>query len=133
MEDRDYECLTYAPPYTEINRQESADKINDPVASGEAQAGRAVGAAGGSGNMNTTWTIAGQPPEKRRNIHFTFRNSYRFDRRSDTLSRCSYELFSSCAAISERTWSMSNSSALLTKSSSECCGNAPGELYNMTP
>jgi len=42
------------------------DKINDPVASGEAQAGRVVGAAGGSGNMNTTWTIAGQPPEERK-------------------------------------------------------------------
>jgi hypothetical protein len=63
------------------------DKINDPVASGEAQAGRAVGAAGGSGKMNTTWTIAGQLPKIRKSIHFTFRNSYRFDRRSDTLSR----------------------------------------------
>ena len=50
-------------PYTEIDRQKSADKINDPVASGEAQAGRAVNAAGGSGNMNTTWTIAGQLPK----------------------------------------------------------------------
>ena len=50
-------------PYTEINRQKSADKINDPVASGEAQAGRAVGAAGGCGKMNTTWRIAGQPPK----------------------------------------------------------------------
>jgi len=87
MEGRDWCCGTWTPPYTEINRQKSSGKINDPVASGEAQAGRAVGAAGGSGNMNTTWTIAGQPPEKRRNIHFTFRNSYRFDRRSDILSR----------------------------------------------
>ena len=43
-------------PYTEINRQKSADKINDPVASGEAQAGRAVGAAGGSGEENSTQT-----------------------------------------------------------------------------
>jgi len=32
------------------------DKINDPVASGEAQAGRAVGAAGGSGEVNSTQT-----------------------------------------------------------------------------
>jgi hypothetical protein len=35
----------------------SADKINDPVASGEARAGRVVGAAGGCGNMNYTRTL----------------------------------------------------------------------------
>ena len=74
-------------PYTEIDRQKSADKINDPVASGEAQAGRAVNAAGGSGNMNTTWTIAGEIPEKLLNIQRTFRNSDRFVRRSDTLQQ----------------------------------------------
>jgi hypothetical protein len=33
------------------------DKINDPVASGEARAGRVVGAAGGCGNMNSTRTL----------------------------------------------------------------------------
>ena len=74
-------------PYTEIDRQKSPDKINDPVASGEAQAGRAVNAAGGSGNMNTTWTIAGEIPEKLLNIQRTFRNSDRFVRHSDTLQQ----------------------------------------------
>jgi hypothetical protein len=44
-------------PYREINRQKSSDKINDPVASGEARAGRVVGAAGGCGNMNSTRTL----------------------------------------------------------------------------
>jgi hypothetical protein len=51
---------------------DTLDKINDPVASGEAQAGRAVGAAGGSGKMNTTWRIAGQPPEKQKKYSHYF-------------------------------------------------------------
>jgi len=35
--------------------------------------------------MNTTWTIAGQLPEKQKNIHITFINSYRLTR---VLTRC---------------------------------------------
>ena len=85
-------------PYTEIDRQKSADKINDPVASGEAQAGRAVNAAGGSGNMNTTWTIAGQLPKIHRNIHSTFINSYRLVR---VLTLCSKEV-TSCFLLAQQ-------------------------------
>ena len=61
------------PPYTEINRQKSSGKINDPVASGEAQAGRAVGAAGGCGKMNSIQTAQVKSQKSARNIQRTFK------------------------------------------------------------
>jgi hypothetical protein len=87
MEGRDWRCGTWLQPYTEINRQKSSGKINDPVASGEARAGRVVGAAGGCGKVNSIQTVQVKSQKSERNIQRTFKNSYRFDRRSDTLSR----------------------------------------------
>jgi len=42
------------------------DKINDPVASGEARAGRVAGAAGGCGKVNSTQTPQVTRPKARK-------------------------------------------------------------------
>ena len=65
------------------------DKINDPVASGEARAGRVVGAAGGCGKMNSIQTAQVKSQKSARNIQRTFKNSYRL---SGVLTLCTVKL-----------------------------------------